>query len=247
MTAEILKIVACLTMLLDHIGYVENDYILRFIGRIAFPIFAYMVASGFRKSSDPYRYLLRILIFALITEPFYDHLFYKQYPYSNSGNVLFTLALALISIIIFDKMRGRGLWSIISLIPLGLSAYIAENMGFDYGLWGVVVVFLFYLVDGSSFVNKVLTATVGVIFSFRFVIMYFIDSVSYQIKPTDVAPVFPSNWYLAQSFAALSLIFILLYNGKRSFNIKNKYLRLVYQYAFYAFYPLHLLILDLIY
>ena len=139
------------------------------------------------------------------------------------------------------------MWSLLSLIPLGLSAYIAETLGLDYGLWGVIVVFLFYHFDGSSFINKIMIGVVGAVFSFRYVLVYFMDSVFYHIKPTDVLPAFPSNWQLTQAFAIFSLIFILLYNGKRSLNIEDRNLRHIYQYSFYAFYPLHILILDIIY
>ena len=55
MSALILKIVACLTMLLDHVGYLTNTEFLRVIGRISLPIFAYLIASGYKSSKDPFK------------------------------------------------------------------------------------------------------------------------------------------------------------------------------------------------
>ena len=63
MSALILKCIACLTMLMDHIGYHTGIDWLRMVGRIALPIFVYLTASGYRKTSDPFRYILRLLAF----------------------------------------------------------------------------------------------------------------------------------------------------------------------------------------
>ena len=70
MSSFVLKLIAIITMLIDHIGAVLYPEIrwLRLIGRIAFPIFAYLVAEGFYKTSDIKKYLKRLFIFALVSD-----------------------------------------------------------------------------------------------------------------------------------------------------------------------------------
>lgn len=80
LNATTLKIIAVITMLIDHIAYVLQIYsysystyhIMRIIGRIAFPIFAFMIAEGAKHTRDIRKYLLRLLIFAFISEVPFD-------------------------------------------------------------------------------------------------------------------------------------------------------------------------------
>ena len=75
MTAFILKIIALASMIIDHTGAVFPHYFgleFRVIGRIAFPIFVYLLAEGFRHTRSPYKFLVRLGIFAIISEPFFD-------------------------------------------------------------------------------------------------------------------------------------------------------------------------------
>ena len=90
---DLLKIVALLTMLIDHVGYLyfPEEMIFRTIGRIAFPIFAYQVAIGFQKTSNRSRYALRLFVFALISQVPYFW-FNPTLTFDWEGlNIMFTL------------------------------------------------------------------------------------------------------------------------------------------------------------
>ena len=71
MNSFALKLIACITMLIDHVGYIffPKLWILRTIGRLAFPIFAWQISVGYTKSSNKVNYFKRLLLFALITQP----------------------------------------------------------------------------------------------------------------------------------------------------------------------------------
>jgi len=119
MTAFILKIIASVCMLLDHIGMVFPAYvpgIFRAIGRIAFPIYAYMIAQGCKHTKDINKYLLRLGIFALISEIPYDIAFfhYMRDDTFNLGinfirntNVFYTLFLGAACIAVYEKLKTK--------------------------------------------------------------------------------------------------------------------------------------------
>ena len=166
-----LKLIACFLMLCDSIGYmlIENgvlyglnpEYwslalateigqrwllaarILRFFGRMAFPIFAYMVAEGFANSKSPHKYMLRMLVFALISEVPFD-LATRHVAYDLSyQNVLFTYTLALIALLIIRRIRRLPL--IVRLLPVAAFAAAAYFIRSDYGPLGVVLICLMYM------------------------------------------------------------------------------------------------------
>jgi hypothetical protein len=130
-----LKIIACILMLIDHIGLVfyPNVLLLRYIGRLSFPIFAYLLVRGESKTSNFWMYFARLLSLALITQPVYYFLFRGGY------NIVFTLSLALLCLRLttYFGWRSFGFW-------VGAAA-IAQIVGLDYGLFGIVCVYLFKL------------------------------------------------------------------------------------------------------
>ena len=251
MSALILKIVACLTMLLDHVGYLTNTEFLRVIGRISLPIFAYLIASGYKNSKDPFKYLLRICVFALISEPVYDLCFRGTLSYPKEQNIMFTLALGLAAIIILDRMKYRFPFSALAFIPVGFLCYVAEKCELDYGMWVILLIVAYWLFDGKSVYSSSMLCLSTLFFAARFPITYYIKML--LIRLSSVLPFLSflkikqppaiSNWHMMQIYSVIAVIFILLYNGKRGLEIKNRIGRIAYQYSFYAFYPLHLLLL----
>ena len=238
MSALILKISACVFMCLDHIGYHTGMIFLRLIGRMAFPIFAFMIAYGYTQSRKPLLYATRLLAFAFISECIYDFCFFKRAFYFSGQNVYFTLFIGLFAIYAFDtlKKRAPAFTPLFLLIPL-VGGLAAELLASDYGALGVYLIFLFYLVKAYAPEKHetLLLALVCAVFAFRY---YFISLFSFTLPPA---------WEAYQAFAAASLIFIALYNGKRGIEIKKRSLQKIYQYAFYLFYPSHLVILGLIF
>lgn len=222
MTSLGLKIIAIITMLCDHIsdGFFHHFTFLNVIGRISFPIFAFLIAEGYQHTSNVKKYLKRLLLFALISQiPF--TLFYTTF--SNNLfvlNIFFTLSAGLFAIYLYDKCQDKlsGLLGVISI------AVLAELLHFDYGGFGVLIIFVFYVLR-----NKKIWMTLS--FLFLCFLKYLPSFITYSFHPLYI---------LLTIFTTLPILFILLYNGKQG--KKGKKL----QYFFYLFYPLHLLFIFVI-
>lgn len=220
-----LKLIAICTMLIDHMGYTLFPGVmwLRCVGRVAFPIFCFLIAEGCVYTHDRKKYALRLLVFALLSE--------IPYNLMNSGmiwdpydqNVLWTLLLGALVCWLMD-------WALKKCTPLSfmltgavmLAAYWLLEIGnTDYGGWGMLLVAAFYGVHRapSGAVVKMIAQAFGLAF---FSIGVMGGYLSIEL------------WSLA------ALVPIWLYNGQRGFSNK------AVQYGFYAFYPVHILILSLI-
>lgn len=101
-----LKCVALTCMTLDHVGAVllsgNLSIIFRSIGRIAFPLYCFLLVEGFKHTKSKKLYLLRMSIMAVVSEPIYDWTFYRQIPYWGNQNIFFTLCCGLSFLIIAD-------------------------------------------------------------------------------------------------------------------------------------------------
>ena len=220
-----LKLIAICTMLIDHMGYTLFPGVmwLRCVGRVAFPIFCFLIAEGCVYTHDRKKYALRLLVFALLSE--------IPYNLMNSGmiwdpydqNVLWTLLTGALVCWLID-------WALKKCTPLFfvltgavmLAAYWLLEIGnTDYGGWGMLLVAAFYGVHRapSGAVVKMIAQAFGLAF---FSIGVMGGYLSIEL------------WSLA------ALVPIWLYNGQRGFSNK------AVQYGFYAFYPVHILALSLI-
>lgn len=233
LTSNMLRILAMAFMICDHLWakvVPGNDW-MTYVGRMTFPIFAFMISEGFVHTSNLKKYIFRLLGFALISEiPF--NLFYGGnwfYPYHQ--NVLFTLLLGLLAITLIDKARKDKtaktiIKTVLILIPICLGAFI----GFpDYGFWGFLTVVMFYLFRGFPFA-----------WLLQLIAMVLMNFVLYEGQFISVE-LFGKTYEIAtQGFAVFALIPIWLYGGKKGKSSK------IMQYGFYAFYPLHMLIIYLL-
>ena len=130
MSALALKIIACVCMLLDHIGYFWGIDSLRIIGRLAFPIFVYMIYNGYRHTSNKGKYALRLAIFAVGTQiPF--NLFCYGTLWYNNGNVFFTLLAALLCLWSVDAMLKHKTLRWFCLLPRLLPVPRLRRWGSD--------------------------------------------------------------------------------------------------------------------
>lgn len=242
MTSFVLKLIAIITMFCDHISYTLYDFsVLNYIGRIAFPIFAFQLTQGYIHTSNIKKYTIRLFIFAIISQiPFWLFLKTFLHPEKYTFNIFFTLLLGLICIIIWEYIINKKIKpnqineskspllnpcyikKAFAFLVVLLIAYIGEIINVDYGLWGILTIFSFYLFRENKLAMFISFITLVII-------KYGIWCIQFGFNILFI--------YLALS-TLLSLVFIGSYNGKKGKNLK---------YAFYAFYPIHLLILYLIF
>lgn len=136
--SDILKIIAIISMLIDHVGYTFfPQYILfRIIGRLAFPIFAYQIAQGYVCTMDKSKYRIRIWMFAAISQAPFSLLFH-----TTTLNVLVTLGLALFVIDNYHQKRY------LLMAPAMLISFFVPM---DYGLFGVLMALAFYALKDNK-------------------------------------------------------------------------------------------------
>lgn len=132
-----LKTLACIFMLIDHMGtIIFPQYILfRIIGRLAFPIFAWMITIGYEHTTNPINYMKRLGVFAVISQvPFSLAFGYKEL------NIFFTLFLGFINIYYYNKIEERKKRIFILIVFIILSTILNT----DYSAYGILTIFFFY-------------------------------------------------------------------------------------------------------
>lgn len=223
MTSFILKVIGIFTMLCDHSSdvFIGHFSFLNLIGRITFPIFAFQIAQGYIHTNNLKKYILRLFIFACISQiPFM--LFLSTFNDSYYLNIFFTLVLGTITLLIYDKIKNKFLATLLITLIL----FIAHFIQVDYGLYGVLVIFLFYVFNTKYKKHKVLMYL-------SFILITALKYLTYIINN----PIVFMTYINCIIFTCISLIPICLYNGKQGPKVK---------YLFYIFYPVHLLILYLL-
>jgi hypothetical protein len=137
---ELLKWVAIITMTVDHVGvilYPEFE-VLRLIGRLSFPLFAYLLIVGSETTRNVRNYFIRLFVFALISQvPFFLALDYGPF---DSLNIFFTLSAGLLFIHFFKKT---------SLLVLG-PVVAALVLPFDYSIYGIAVIGSMYILKENT-------------------------------------------------------------------------------------------------
>lgn len=202
-------------MLVDHIGVIffPEQLTWRLIGRLAFPLFAWAIANGSLHTRNASRYLGRLSLFGLIIQIPYTVYFNSWYL-----NIFFTLSLGLLAIIIFSRLPNRSIGYCMAV----LLACLGEALNVDYGLYGVLMIFFFYLYFND--LPKLLLAQ-GLLNLGRVLLPFLVTAFGeYTLSDMD----------FIQPAAFLALGFIFMYNGTKGRN---------YKYFFYIFYPAHLVIL----
>lgn len=219
-----LKGIAAALMLTDHVGAIllPEVPVLRCVGRLAFPIFAFFIAEGYAHTRDFGRYFRRLAILAVVSEiPF--NLENGAVFDPARQNVLFTFCLALLTLRGLEALgreRGFGRWAGCGLV-LAAGFAAGELLRTDYGGWGVVTVALLYLCRDGRYAKLWLLLAMA--------------AVNGLGMGSLTMPVFGGEMPI-QIFAVAALPVIWLYNGQAG----PKGLRR----AFYVFYPAHLLVLE---
>ena len=235
LTATQIKVIAIIAMTLDHIAYTflpagtAPHYILHLIGKTTAPIMCFFLAEGFRYTHDKKRYLLRLLLFAAISQPVYYIYVYGTVPGSlfqflSSMNILFTLSVAFVCLLILTSSK-------LSMTTKGILTAVTISFA-QFGDWGYIIpvwtiVFFFFNKDKFKMLTAFIAATI-IILPVTF------------LKYYDSFAAFSFNY---GSF--LALIPIHLYSGERdrsSTPLKKK----INRWFFYVYYPLHMMTIFII-
>ena len=147
MSGLVLKIIAILSMLTDHIGYIffPTDLTWRYIGRIAFPLYCFLLTEGFFHTRSREKYLLRMAGFAVISEIPFDLALYHMPIYRDYNNVFWTLLIGLavmyFSELVYCRFGNRSQGIMFCFVGM----ILAEYFHCDYGSVGVLAIYIFYL------------------------------------------------------------------------------------------------------
>jgi len=192
MNAFQIKVIAITAMIIDHMGlfFFPQFIWLRVIGRLAFPLFAWLIANGARHTHNIKRYLIRLFLFALLAQVPFMMANRLVDPHFQNLNVLFTLFLGLLAIFGIQKTK----YWVERLVIIFVCVVVAQIVQTDYGGFGVALVIASYL----FFTNfKRLVIAQSILF-----LIY-----SYVFSSIEI-------------FGLVSLIFISLYNNRSGLQAK---------------------------
>lgn len=164
-----MQLIAMITMLIDHLGYVffPSEHWMRIIGRIAFPIYCYLLVVGYQRTRSKKRYSLRLLGLALLSQIPYSFAFI-----TTGVNVIATLFIALLIVMAIDYFKGqRWMQVLIAVVLVAVTYWPMKAMEFDYGTYGVLLVLIYrYLPKAWAMVVGHLALNVIWIFAFQFTV-----------------------------------------------------------------------------
>lgn len=202
-------------MTVDHIGlfFFDNLFILRVIGRLAYPIFAFFIAEGLIHTKNRKKYCIHLLICAIITQIPYAFLF-KFFEL----NVIFTFLVSILFVYIIENTKLSNYLKFVLIIFITVFIILLDFVSvLDYGLLGVALVLAFYFIKNKN--AKYLTA-LGII----------LLMVTKNIILSGL-----SIWSTMQIYSLISLGLLMLYNNEKGkYNLKH---------FFYLFYPTHFYII----
>jgi hypothetical protein len=227
-----LKVIAITLMVIDHTGalFFPNVMFIRIIGRLSFPLFAFLITQGFLHTRSVKKYLLRLAACAVAFQiPDWFSTIYSKL--TNSAffgvhyvlNIFATLFFGLAAITLFDRLKGKGLpWSWLGAVAM---AVLAEVAGADYGAYGVFYILMFYLAGKD--VKKIFIGTALLHAAYG----------AYEATISLITTGHAAFPHAMQLYSMLSAFLVSMYNNEQGRKMK---------FFFYAFYPGHMILLYLI-
>ena len=228
LTSFHLHVLAMAFMLCDHMWVTVisgNDW-LTCIGRIAFPIFAFMTVEGFYKTKNLKKYAGRLFVFAIISEIPFDLMISGGIFYPYHQNVLWTFLLGIGLMWINERAKEKS--ALIRIIAAAGSLAIGFIVGIlfmaDYHYGGIFMILVFYFFREKKWWNFIAQLVLMIYINAEVLAGYYFTVEIFGMEFEIVR----------QGLAVLALIPIWLYRGKQGFY--NKAVKAVY----YWFYPVHL-------
>ena len=235
LTAAVLHIIAMTLMLMDHLWatLLPAREWLTCAGRVAFPIFAFMAVEGYFHTRSFKNYILRMLLFAVLSEIPFDLMYGGTWFYPVHQNVLWTFLLGLLGVWLMEQVRKKGktwmyLLVCVLVVPAGL--VLGTLCMVDYYGVGILTVFVFYFLHGRKW-----WCFLGQLAALYWLNVELLGGLMYPVQ------LFGMEFELCQQgLALLALIPIWLYRGRQGYHSKP------FQYLCYVFYPVHMLLLVVV-
>ncbi len=230
-----LHILAMAFMMCDHLWatVIPGNQWLTWLGRLSFPVFAFLIVEGYFHTRNFKKYLKRMLIFALVSEIPFNLMYTGLWIFPFHQNVLWSFLLALLCMKAIDKLKARfALWLAlpIAVVVAGVFVLIGQLAMVDYYGYGVLTVLLFYCLRGNSWLQRL-----GQLAGMVYINWHLISGMVVPVEMFGFSFEIPQ-----QGMAVFALLPIWLYRGRQGKH--NKWI----QFLFYGFYPVHMLLLGLI-
>lgn len=222
MSSFALRLLALVTMLIDHAGLALFPRVSAFrcIGRLSFPLYCFLLAQGCRHTRDLRAYARRLLLAACLSEIPFDLLIFGRTASGVEQNVLFSLLLGLLAIYACEALSGRPMAAALAVASIMLAAMLARV---SYGWLGVALCAGLYKTEGSRAKQALCVAMLTGVY----VLSLLLSGVA-------------RSWVLVSLWAVFAAVPVLLYNGKRGPRTP------LLTGLFYASYPLHLIALVIV-
>ena len=235
LTAAVLHIIAMTLMLMDHLWatLLPAKEWLTCAGRVAFPIFAFMAVEGYFHTRSYKKYILRMLLFAVLSEIPFDLMYGGTWFYPVHQNVLWTFLLSLLGVWLMEQVRKKGktwMYLLVCVLVVLAGLVLGTLCMVDYYGAGVLTVFVFYFLHGRKW-----WCFLGQLAALYWLNVELLGGLMYPVQ------LFGMEFELCQQgLALLALIPIWLYRGRQGYHSKP------FQYLCYAFYPVHMLLLVVV-
>lgn len=204
MNIFLLKTIALISMIIDHYGVIFHDgvFAYRIIGRLAFPIYAFLLVEGYSHTKNVKKYAKRLLLFALISEVPFDLAFYNGISLTHQ-NIFFTLFIGLMMMYFLDNQDKYNL-DTLSILSLGIFAAIFLFV--DYNFLGIVYILAFFYTRDMDSPKKIFKVAVAI---------FMVNLLTFSS---------------IQHFSILSLPLLYFYNGK--LGPQNKFIQILFYIAY---------------
>ena len=212
---RVLKIIAIVTMIIDHIGYLlgDNYFYLRYIGRLSFPIFLFLIVEGYFKTKNYKKYIIRLITIALISEIPFNLFRSNKVLYPSLQNTIWLFVFILLMFKVFDFIKKADEIYLLKIcyyfMTISVFIVVTYLLNIEYSVEGI-------LLSSSLYLFK----------DYKIKYLLFISSIVIgSFETSNVLGVF-------------SLIFILLYNDKKVvfFRLENLLYYLIYPVQFLLLY-----------